>query len=83
MPGKLEETAKFVVTYYDGSDSRRHFSLRSPEGGADVGQIAKAMAQKFNKLYAFHINYEGEPAYNGGGHIHAAGFDAPLGWEGE
>lgn len=31
----------FVATYYDGADGKRHFSLRSPEGGADVSLIAK------------------------------------------
>lgn len=90
----------FSATYYDGADGRRHFSLRSPEGGADVGQIAKRMAQAFNKeaLYALHDAGHGtylidcpecaeidtsQLDYVGGGHTHAAGFDAPLGWEGE
>jgi hypothetical protein len=30
----------FTATYYDGADGRRHFSLRSPPSGADVGAIA-------------------------------------------
>jgi hypothetical protein len=53
----------FSATYYDGADGKRHFSLRSAPGGADVGAIAKA--------------------YGGGGHAHAAGFDRPIGWEGD
>lgn len=53
----------FTATYYDSADDRRHFSLRSPPGGADVGAIAKQ--------------------FGGGGHKHAAGFDAPIGWEGD
>ncbi len=71
----------FAATYYDGADGRRHFSLRSPEGGADVGQIAKGMAVEFNKRWA-DTGRQGRN-YNGGGHVHAAGFDAPLGWDGE
>lgn len=76
----------FSATYYDGSDGRRHFSLRSPSGGADVGQIAKGVAEHFNWLVAENFkdfHYEWSGTFAGGGHAHAAGFDAPLGWEGE
>lgn len=74
----------FSATYYDGSDDKRHFSLRSPAGGADVGQIAKQVAAG---LYR-HAPYDSEGMlqrnyFVGGGHEHAAGFDAPLGWNGE
>lgn len=31
----------FSATYYDGADGRRHFSLRSSDGGVDVGEVAK------------------------------------------
>ena len=55
--------------------------------GADVGVIAKRMAKEFNeiasdKLYVYHTQYQGT-TWVGSGHEHAAGFDAPLGWEGE
>lgn len=60
----------FAATYYDEADGKRHFSLRSPAGiGADVSEIAREVGARF-----------GRP---GGGHKHAAGFTAPLGWEGE
>lgn len=74
----------FSATYYDGADGKRHFSLRSPEGGADVGQIARQMAERFNGWKALGeemANMKG--CWTGGGHPHAAGFDAPLTWEGE
>lgn len=61
MSDNPHKEIQFSATYYDGADGRRHFSLRSPEGGADVGAMAKR--------------------HGGGGHEHAAGFDAPLGWE--
>lgn len=76
----------FSATYYDGADGRRHFSLRSPPGGADVGTIAKQMAAHFNWLTSENFKdfkYEWKGTWAGGGHEHAAGFDAPLGWEGE
>jgi len=79
----------FSATYYDGADGRRHFSLRSPEGGADVGEIAKRMANTFNTVAIGHPphGYEEHPMiagpWTGGGHLRASGFDAPLGWEGE
>lgn len=85
----------FSVTYHDGADGRRHFSLRSPEGGVDVGQIAKQTAAQFNdyssnrywgreeyKRFGGNTNQR-NGGWTGGGHAHAAGFDAPLGWEGE
>lgn len=53
----------FSATYYDSADGKRHFSLRSPEDGADVSKIAGS--------------------YGGGGHAHAAGFERPMGWEGD
>lgn len=71
----------FSVTYYDGADGKRHFSLRSPEGGADCGKIAKQMAYKLSESAAYYEDKSN--AYTGGGHEHAAGFDAPLGWKGE
>lgn len=70
----------FSATYYDGADGKRHFSLRSPEGGADVGAIAKQMAKLFNDSG---ITVNGIANWTGGGHVCAAGFNAPLGWEGE
>jgi uncharacterized protein len=73
-------SAPFAATYSDGADGRRHFSLRSPEGGADCGQIAKRMAEYFNHHHSDKLT---NPLWSGGGHLHAAGFDAPLGWEGE
>jgi len=72
----------FSATYYDGSDGKRHFYLRSPEGGAHVGNIAKAMAEKFNADPETQAIWQGTK-FAGGGHEHAAGFDAPLNWEGE
>jgi uncharacterized protein len=75
----------FAATYHDGPD-RRHFSLRSPEGGADVGEIAKKMAKQFN-IYAdrssYSLNAFIDKQWTGGGHTHAASFDAPFGWNGE
>ena len=76
----------FVATYHDGADGRRHFSLRSPEGGADVGQVAREMAEEFQKDWQElclknHDHREG--CFTDGGHQHAAGFNAPIGWEGE
>lgn len=50
-------------------------SLRSPEGGADVGEVVKLMAIYFN------VTKIG--IWVGGGQKHTAGFDAPIGWEGE
>ena len=76
----------FAATYYDGADGRRHFSLRSPEGGADVGEIARGMAAHLNWLVTERFTdfkYEWKGVFIGGGHEHAAGFDAPIGWEGE
>ena len=83
VPNDDKNPSLFSATYHDASDGRRHFSLRSPEGGADVGQIAKQMAEMFTRR-SYIISRSGEyPVYTGGGHVHAAGFDAPLGWEGE
>jgi len=84
--GDYTVTVPFAATYYDGADGRRHFSLRSPEGGADVGSIAKAMAAKFNADWQelcerSHDHRDG--CFAGGGHQRASGFDAPLGWEEE
>lgn len=80
----------FSATYYDGADGKRHFSLRSPEGGADCGAIAKQMAAYFknqDRQRELDKNLSGNLSrvgnWTGGGHLHAAGFDAPLGWEGE
>lgn len=77
----------FTATYYDGLD-RRHFSLRSPAEGADVGAIAKQVVKKFNRWANYSVDAVAfkpfrEKTWAGGGHAHAAGFDAPLGWEGE
>lgn len=76
----------FSATYYDGADSLRHFSLRSPPGGAHVGNIARDLATRFeadwqNLCVRLHDHREG--CFVGGGHEHASGFTAPLGWEGE
>lgn len=59
----LAEGEPFGACYYDNSEGKRVFSLRSKEGGADVSEIAAS--------------------YGGGGHMHASGFSAPLGWEGD
>lgn len=75
-------TPYFSVTYHDGADGKRHFSLRSPEGGADVGQIAKQLADTFNRLRRG-AGFDHSDPWTGGGHLHSVGFDAPLGWEGE
>ncbi len=60
---KLAESARFGACYYDNSEGKRVFSLRSKPEGADVSEIAVK--------------------YGGGGHARAAGFSAPLGWEGD
>ena len=81
----INSDSLFSATYYDGPD-RRHFSLRSPEGGADVGKIARETAAHFNFLSSENFKdfkYEWKGPWTGGGHQHAAGFTAPLGWEGE
>jgi uncharacterized protein len=70
----------FSATYYDGADGRRYFSLCSPEGGADVGEIARRVVERLNSS---RTGSEITKAFIGSGHEHAAGFDAPLGWEGE
>ena len=65
---------------------RRHFSLRSPEDGADVGAVAKRVVENFNLFATWKVDWRdwhGGRDFVGGGHVHAAGFDAPLGWEGE
>jgi hypothetical protein len=72
----------FSATYHDGADGRRHFSLRSPEGGADVGQVALNTAIRLN-VRERAIHSSGTQTFTGGGHAHAAGFDAPLSWLGE
>lgn len=55
-----------------------------PEGGADVGQIARRVAKSLYKLAPFDAdgNYQYD-YFSDGGHTHAAGFDTPKGWEGE
>lgn len=78
----------FSATYYDGADGKRHFSMRSLEGGADVGAVAKQMAERFNYLADHYEAHRTRADYRvhkwtGGGHARASGFDAPLGWEGE
>lgn len=88
----INSESNFSATYHDGSDGKRHFSLRSPEGGADVGQIAKKMMRYFNATVPLMDGRGVDPLYGkdgvrdqflGGGHTHAAGFDAPLNWRGE
>jgi oligoribonuclease NrnB/cAMP/cGMP phosphodiesterase (DHH superfamily) len=66
--GKLAEGAPFAAAYFDHADGHRMFSLRS-HGGLDVGALAKEVGAKLG--------------FSGGGHKTAAGFRAPLGWEGE
>jgi oligoribonuclease NrnB/cAMP/cGMP phosphodiesterase (DHH superfamily) len=58
----MSKNAPFAVCYWD-TPTKRIFSLRSQEDGADVAAIAVK--------------------YGGGGHEHAAGFAAEIGWEGE
>lgn len=67
---KAPNNPPFSATYYDGADGCRHFSLRSTDASpAHCGDMARALGTRF-----------GRP---GGGHKNAAGFEAPLGWEGE
>jgi hypothetical protein len=87
-----EVSVGFAATYSDGADGLRHFSIRSPPGGADVSHIARQMAERFRalarepngqrKARGDYLDYSTH-TWSGGGHEHAAGFDAPLGWEGE
>jgi uncharacterized protein len=53
---------------FDHADGHRVFSLRSRDG-FDVGVLAKKVGAALG--------------FSGGGHAAAAGFRAPLGWEGE
>jgi single-stranded DNA-specific DHH superfamily exonuclease len=66
--GKLAENAPFAAAYFDHTDGTRVFSLRS-RGDFDVGVLAKKVGAALG--------------CSGGGHAAAAGFRAPLGWEGE
>ncbi len=66
--GKLAENALFAAAYFDHADGHRVFSLRSRDG-FDVGALAKQVGAALG--------------FSGGGHTAAAGFRAPLGWEGE
>jgi uncharacterized protein len=78
------ERAIFSATYYAGGDGKRHFSLRSPPGGAHVGNIARETAARFTEqVFADQDSIYWQHKFVGGGHEHAAGFDAPIGWEGE
>jgi uncharacterized protein len=65
-----DEGYPFAAAYFDRPDCRV-FSLRSRrvEVAIDVGAIAKDVGARLG--------------FSGGGHKHAAGFRAPLGWEGE
>ena len=65
-----EQGYPFAAPYYDRHDGRV-FSLRSRqcEVDIDVGHIAKKVGAALG--------------VSGGGHKHAAGFTAPIGWEGE
>lgn len=54
----------------DKIDGRRHFSLRSTDASPfHCGDAARHLGERLGR--------------SGGGHKNAAGFDAPLGWEGE
>ena len=68
--GMMADGYTFAAAYFDRADCRV-FSLRSPRGGVgvDVGALAKHVGARLG--------------FSGGGHKHAAGFRAPLGWEGE
>jgi single-stranded DNA-specific DHH superfamily exonuclease len=66
--GKLAEDSPFAAAYFDHADGKRVFSLRS-RGDFDVGALAKQVRASLG--------------FSGGGHAQAAGFRAPLGWEGE
>ncbi len=66
--GKLAENSLFAAAYFDHADGHRVFSLRS-RGDFDVGALAKQVGASLG--------------FSGGGHKAAAGFRAPLGWEGE
>jgi hypothetical protein len=76
----------FAAAYYDGPD-RRHFTLCSPEGGADCGEIARRVAEQLNADVAREIMREyGTAFFNGfaaSGTTRSAQFDAPPGWNGE
>jgi nanoRNase/pAp phosphatase (c-di-AMP/oligoRNAs hydrolase) len=60
--------APFAAAYFDHADGHRVFSLRS-RGDFDVGALARQVGVSLG--------------FSGGGHKAAAGFRAPLGWEGE
>jgi uncharacterized protein len=66
--GQLAEHAPFAAAYFDHADGKRVFSLRSRDD-FDVGALAKQAGASLG--------------FSGGGHAQAAGFRAPLGWEGE
>jgi hypothetical protein len=54
----------FSATYYDGTDEKRHFSLRSPPGGADVSAVAKQYGgggHEYASGFDMPIGWEGEP----------------------
>ena len=75
----------FVATYYDSADGRRHFSLRSTDASPfHCGDTARALAERFTEIgrRPSDPKWFGK-TFSGGGHKNAAGFTAPLGWEGE
>jgi nanoRNase/pAp phosphatase (c-di-AMP/oligoRNAs hydrolase) len=65
---QLAETAPFAAAYFDHAVGHRVFSFRSRDG-FDVSVLTK--------------NVGAALGFSGGGHAAAAGFRAPLGWEGE
>lgn len=78
-----DHTPFLSATYYDGADGRRHFSLRSTDASpAHCGKIAEEISARLNERHKLTIPTV-IPKFNGGGHKNAAGFDAPIGWEGE
>ena len=77
----VKSTSAFVATYHDNlAAGRRRFTLHSPEGGADVGEIAKQEATWLNEHFKYNSPVGG---FHSGGTARSATFDAPLGWQGE
>jgi uncharacterized protein len=64
-----QETDSFTATYYDGR-TERHFSLRSPPNGADVGEIARRYGgggHAHAAGFARPIGWDGDPGNPGSG----------------
>ncbi|MDE2426278.1 MAG: hypothetical protein KGO96_10280 [Elusimicrobia bacterium] len=84
----------FAATYHDGADGLWHFTLTSPEGGADCASVANSVADSLNAaMHEPHDQREARDDYihywhhgrewTSAGDARRATFDAPLGWESE